>query len=397
MDFGTGNLGSKADKNTAKGALAIHSFVGPGTDSAYDLNRDPDLATKGPAGGIIFSINGDIYKEVTPLTGAYNWQDAQQAASDLTSGGYNDWYAPSKDELNEIYINNIITSGSYWSATASSAMNAWDQNLETGRQGEKGAKSSTKSALAIRAYKKLPGPQAAAKAPFVVGNLGSAGVIYFKSGSTCKEVFVLNGTYKWADAKTAAADLVAGGNDDWKAPTDADLQAIYDAKILTAGNYWSGDETNALNGHDFRFNTGAAGTKADKSTARGALAVRELVDPNVAPPKVGDTGPGGGTIYAINGNQVSELVILPGTYKWADAKAAATKYVGNGIGGWKAPTDKDLQAIYDSQVLTSGNYWSADDTNALNAHDFRFASGASGTKASKSSDKSALAIRTFTK
>lgn len=57
-----------------------------------------------------------------------------------TIGGYSDWYMPSKDELNELYLNqgvlNTITNGSfYWSSSEYDASNAWYQNFYNGPGG----------------------------------------------------------------------------------------------------------------------------------------------------------------------------------------------------------------------------------------------------------------------
>ena len=54
-------------------------------------------------------------------------------------GGYNDWYLPSKDELNKLYLNKTVVggfaNGVYWSSSESSLENlAWWQNFEFGNQ-----------------------------------------------------------------------------------------------------------------------------------------------------------------------------------------------------------------------------------------------------------------------
>lgn len=53
-------------------------------------------------------------------------------------GGYNDWYLPSKDELNKLYLNRVAIGGfadaNYWSSSESNANNAWSQYFYNGGQ-----------------------------------------------------------------------------------------------------------------------------------------------------------------------------------------------------------------------------------------------------------------------
>jgi hypothetical protein len=56
--------------------------------------------------------------------------------NDLTEGGYTDWYLPSKDELNKLYLNRIAIGGFvslyYWSSSEYAAGSAWYQNFTNG-------------------------------------------------------------------------------------------------------------------------------------------------------------------------------------------------------------------------------------------------------------------------
>jgi hypothetical protein len=53
-------------------------------------------------------------------------------------GGYSDWFLPSKDELNQLFINGIFIGGFkadyYWSSSEDSADHAWFESLTKGEQ-----------------------------------------------------------------------------------------------------------------------------------------------------------------------------------------------------------------------------------------------------------------------
>ncbi len=65
---------------------------------------------------------------------------AARICGDLVLDGYNDWYLPSKDELNKLYLNREsiggFTSGkeNYWSSSEGTFDDAWIQNFNTGGQ-----------------------------------------------------------------------------------------------------------------------------------------------------------------------------------------------------------------------------------------------------------------------
>jgi len=65
-------------------------------------------------------------------TGSY----AAQLCADLELNGYNDWYLPSKDELNKLYLKKaalgVFASNYYWSSSEISNTNAWCQNFAGG-------------------------------------------------------------------------------------------------------------------------------------------------------------------------------------------------------------------------------------------------------------------------
>ena len=58
--------------------------------------------------------------------------------ADTGTGVYGDWYLPSKDELNKLYLNQAaiggFADGTYWSSSEYDASNAWLQNFSNGSQ-----------------------------------------------------------------------------------------------------------------------------------------------------------------------------------------------------------------------------------------------------------------------
>ena len=60
---------------------------------------------------------------------------AAELCSSFVSGGYNDWYLPSKDELNKLYLNKTCLSFVYTDYVSSSEVDAnyaWRQNFNIG-------------------------------------------------------------------------------------------------------------------------------------------------------------------------------------------------------------------------------------------------------------------------
>jgi hypothetical protein len=88
-------------------------------------------------------------------TGIY----AAQLCYDLILNGYSDWYLPSKDELNKLYLNKLaiggFTNAIYWSSSefpGGSSQGAWDQSLNSGVQSTHFKNSSLNSVRAIRSF-----------------------------------------------------------------------------------------------------------------------------------------------------------------------------------------------------------------------------------------------------
>jgi hypothetical protein len=83
---------------------------------------------------------------------------AAQMCAALKINGYNDWFLPSKDELNLIYTNlkkkkiYALTNDWYWSSSQASNVGAWFQRFSDGDQDTANFKDSAFSVWAVRAF-----------------------------------------------------------------------------------------------------------------------------------------------------------------------------------------------------------------------------------------------------
>lgn len=112
----------------------------------------------GPGGGLVFYIEGTRAWECSEVLGSSNWEGAKTLCSEYRGGGYSDWYLPSRDELNLVYINLKSTgkiSGNDWFWSSSEVYNnsdlAWRQSFGDGNQ-DLLKLSNTYSVRAVRAF-----------------------------------------------------------------------------------------------------------------------------------------------------------------------------------------------------------------------------------------------------
>ncbi len=81
--------------------------------------------------------------------------NAEAICKSYSGGGFHDWYLPSKDELNELYINRVAIGGfasnNYWSSSEYNGAQAWLQDFVGGGQGPE-PKNFTWCVRAARAF-----------------------------------------------------------------------------------------------------------------------------------------------------------------------------------------------------------------------------------------------------
>ncbi|MDR0472674.1 MAG: choice-of-anchor D domain-containing protein [Treponema sp.] len=119
--------------------------------------RDITIGDVGPGNGIIFYVNGNQYKECSGDLGKYSWYDAVSTARNHKGNGFSDWYLPTKEELNLVYLNLKVKGfgsfpGSfYWSSDADS-QNAWCQFFEMMGSQEYKEKFYMWNVVAVRSF-----------------------------------------------------------------------------------------------------------------------------------------------------------------------------------------------------------------------------------------------------
>lgn len=90
------------------------------------------------------------------VSGCSSITSAAVLCNNLTTNGYSDWYLPSRDELNKIYINKVIIGGfnnsSYWCSSQVSTTTAWSINFSTGIASSTTSKTSS---LYVRGTRKF--------------------------------------------------------------------------------------------------------------------------------------------------------------------------------------------------------------------------------------------------
>ena len=120
------------DPNTQHGLIAASSDQSAGI-KWYNLTSSTTSAT-GTAIGTGLSNTNTIISSQGPTATSY----AAGLARAYTGGGYTDWYLPSKDELNKLYLNRGTIGGlvanHYWSSTESGTYDAWYQHFSSGVQ-----------------------------------------------------------------------------------------------------------------------------------------------------------------------------------------------------------------------------------------------------------------------
>jgi hypothetical protein len=131
----------------------VHGLIAATSDLSTGIQwyNGSNIST-GATSTVVGSGNSNTSAIVTAQgVGSY----AAQLCNDYSSGGYIDWFLPSKDELNKLYLNKNAIGGfssfDYWTSTETSSSGAATQDFSNGYQSG-GFKFGTLRVRAIRAF-----------------------------------------------------------------------------------------------------------------------------------------------------------------------------------------------------------------------------------------------------
>ena len=131
----------------------VHGYIVPETDQSASILYDDGVFVVTGANGTALGTGLSNTNTIVTAQGAGSY--AAKLCADLVLNGYSDWFLPSKDELNKLYINKVAIGGfanaNYWNSTENDIQSAWLQNFTDGSQ-TPGSKNIAARIRAIRTF-----------------------------------------------------------------------------------------------------------------------------------------------------------------------------------------------------------------------------------------------------
>jgi hypothetical protein len=119
-------------------ASTLHGYIAASSDQSTGAEWGCNGTAITGADGTALSTGNQNTVEI--VAGCATAGIAARICGNLILGGYSDWYLPSKDELNKLYLNKTAIGGFasaiYWTSSENnfSATSAWYQNFSDGAQ-----------------------------------------------------------------------------------------------------------------------------------------------------------------------------------------------------------------------------------------------------------------------
>jgi hypothetical protein len=231
-----GDLGY--DATIQKGIIAASSDQSTGIQW-YNGNNTTTGASGTAIGTGLSNTNTIITSQ-----GAISTSYAAGLARAYGGGGYTDWYLPSKDELNKLYLNRTAIGGfaigsNYWSSTEGNVSSgAWFQSFYDGYQGDF-FKSYANAVRAIRAFSAVKsiedGGTGATTASAARTNLGLAiGTNVMAANATTADIAPSTNRNYVTDVQAGVLSNTSGINTgDQILPTLVSLGAVPNSRTIT--------------------------------------------------------------------------------------------------------------------------------------------------------------------
>jgi len=131
----------------------MHGIIAASNDQSAGIQWYNGAYTT--TGGAATSLGSGNANTNTIVLSQGNGIYAAKLCYDLVLNGYNDWYLPSRDELNKLYLNQAAIGGfaaaGYWSSSEYYNSHAWFQSFGNGNQFTNN-KASTLYVRAVRAF-----------------------------------------------------------------------------------------------------------------------------------------------------------------------------------------------------------------------------------------------------
>jgi uncharacterized repeat protein (TIGR02543 family) len=346
---------------------------------------------------------------------------AIQQAADYTNNGKSDWHLPSKDELNQLYLQKTTVGGFafsyYWSSSESSAKVAWAQLPDDGFQSNT-LKTNVYRVRPIRAFG-LP--------PFSVtynGNTNGSGAVPTDSstyafnasvtvasntGSLAKSGYTFGG---WCTTQPAVGSACGGtsraAGSTFSVTSNVTLYAVWTPSCASGGACVVGD-TGPGGGIVFYVaGSNFTSTGSNCNTACRYLEVAPVASEvnrtfaafaNSADSSSVPTP--GATATAIGSGMANTNAIQAQAGNTASTSAAvyAYEYSNGGAIDWHLPSRDELAQLYTHRVTVGGlvdkDYWSSSESDRERAIGHTFSVGYSSSSYRKNTEKTVRPIRAF--
>lgn len=143
------------DEQVPHGIIAATEDFNGSTRIIWALPLYQETAVPGATGTALGTGSVNTDKIISQNGSGANY--AAGAARSYNGGGYTDWYLPSRDELNKIYLNRaliggFVSNGAYWSSSENAESYSWLQSFSNGVQIGYGIKSLADIVRPVRSF-----------------------------------------------------------------------------------------------------------------------------------------------------------------------------------------------------------------------------------------------------